>query len=82
MKMGCLDCIYCVEGLRDDRDNLCVACIKMPSNEVGGCGYLEIDGIDYTKERMWFCPLEDHWQHFRETNNERWLRGVCKDIEQ
>ena len=56
--MGCADCIYCVIGLRDANDNLCVACTKMPSNESGGCGYMIIDHIEYIKERMWFCPLK------------------------
>lgn len=55
--MGCADCLYCVEGLRDENDELCCACTKMPSNDPAGCGYMEIDGIDYIKNRMWFCPL-------------------------
>lgn len=57
--IGCAECTYCVEGLRDEHDELCVACTKMPSNEPWGCGYFEIDGIDYVKERMWFCPLKE-----------------------
>ena len=56
---GCMYCIYCVDGLRDNDDFPATACILMPSNDPAGCGYMEIDGIDYTKERMWFCPLKD-----------------------
>ena len=56
--IGCAECVYCVEGLRDDHDELCVACIKMPSNDPAGCGYREIDGIDYVKDKMPWCPLE------------------------
>ena len=55
--MGCADCQYCVDWLRDENDQLCCACTKMPSNKPWGCGYMEIDGIDYIKDRMWFCPL-------------------------
>lgn len=29
----------------------------MPSNKPWGCGYMEIDGIDSIKDKMWFCPL-------------------------
>lgn len=56
--MGCADCAYCVDGLRDANDDPCCACVKMPSNDPTGCGYMEIDGIDHTKNRMWFCPLK------------------------
>jgi len=31
----------------------------MPSNDPAGCGYMEIDGIDHVKERMWFCPIKE-----------------------
>lgn len=55
----CSECAYGVDGLRDDHDNICFACTKMPSNKPWGCGYMEIDGIDTTKERMWFCPLKE-----------------------
>ena len=55
--MGCAYCPYCVDGLRDENDQLCCACTKMPSNKPWGCGYMEIDGIDHIKDRMWFCPL-------------------------
>lgn len=57
--MGCNDCVYCLEGLRDDNDEPCTACELMPSNDPAGCGYKIIDGIDHTKERMWFCPLKE-----------------------
>lgn len=58
LEIRCAICSYCVEGLRDANDDLCVACTKMPSNDPSGCGYMIIDGIDYIRERMWFCPLE------------------------
>ena len=57
--MGCADCAYCVDGLRNENDEICCACIKMPSNDPAGCGYMEIDGIDHVKERMWFCPIKE-----------------------
>lgn len=56
--MGCADCPYAIDGLYDDHDEICFACTKMPSNAPWGCGYMEIDGIDARKERMWFCPLD------------------------
>lgn len=58
--MGCNDCVYCLEGLRDANDDPCTACELMPSNDPAGCGYRIIDGIDHTKERMWFCPLKEN----------------------
>lgn len=64
--IGCADCAYCSDGLlRDTKDNICCVCLKMPSNDPAGCGYMEIDGIDHTKDRMWFCPLS-----IPETTNE------------
>ena len=57
--MTCANCPYCVEGMRDANDVPCTACIKMPSNDPAGCGYMIIDGFDYDKEKAWFCPLKE-----------------------
>ena len=56
--MGCANCVYCAEGMKKVSGELCCACVKMPSNDPAGCGYMEIDRIDYAKNRMWFCPLK------------------------
>lgn len=56
--MGCADCIYCVDGLHDKNGNFRTVCVKTPSNDPAGCGYMIIDGIDHIKERMWFCHLK------------------------
>ena len=57
MPNSCSQCEFCLDGLRNDHDEICTGCMVMPDDSPWGCGYLEIDGIDHTKQRMYFCPL-------------------------
>lgn len=69
--MGCADCPYCVDGLRDENDQLCCACTKMPSNKPWGCGYMEIDGIDH------ILPVKYPRNNKCNTNLKDTLRRIC-----
>ena len=57
--MTCANCPYCVQYLQDAQGIPCIACLKMPSNNPAGCGYMIIDIADYTQGRAWFCPLKE-----------------------
>ena len=59
MKMpdSCASCQFCLDGILDDDDDPCTACELIADNTPWGCGCKIIDGIDYNKERMYFCPL-------------------------
>lgn len=59
MPKSCSNCLFFVDGLYDENDELCSACLAKKDNSPSGCGYGEIDGIDHTTERMWWCPLVD-----------------------
>lgn len=56
--LGCAYCPYCSEWFYAEGKGACCACTKMPSNNPSGCGYMEIEGINSLKERMWFCPFQ------------------------
>lgn len=65
--MTCANCPYSVQYLQDAQGIPCIACLKMPSNNPAGCGYMIIDIADYTQGRAWFCPLKEQEDH-HETN--------------
>ena len=55
--ISCSDCWFCADGLYDANDEPCTACLAVEDNSPWGCGYKEIDGINHTTERMYYCPL-------------------------
>lgn len=77
MKMpdSCASCQFCLDGILDDHDEPCTACELIADNTPWGCGYKIIDGIDYDKERMYFCPLTplpEHHGDLVDVNEIRW----------
>lgn len=68
--MTCASCPYWVYYFQNAQGIPCIACLKMPSNNPDGCGYMIIDIADiadYTQDRPWFCPLKEQEDH-HETN--------------
>lgn len=65
MKMpdSCASCQFCLYGILDDHGEPCTVCELIADNTPWGCGYKIIDGIDYDKERMYFCPLTPLPEH-------------------
>lgn len=59
MPKSCSDCLFFVDGLYDANDEPCSACLAKIDNSPSGCGYKEIDGIDHTTRRMYYCPLSE-----------------------